>query len=78
MLGFSDGTKDGGYLMANWSIYRAEDLTAMARQYDVKVIFFDGRGGPPARGGEKTHKFYASLGSTMKITKYKLLYKGKP
>jgi phosphoenolpyruvate carboxylase len=22
MLGFSDGTKDGGYLMANWSIYR--------------------------------------------------------
>src|SRR5690606_40892544 len=25
MLGFSDGTKDGGYLMANWSIYRAKD-----------------------------------------------------
>ena len=28
MLGFSDGTKDGGYFMANWSIYKAkEDLT---------------------------------------------------
>ena len=28
MLGFSDGTKDGGYLMANWSIYKAkEELT---------------------------------------------------
>ena len=25
MLGFSDGTKDGGYLMANWSIYKAKE-----------------------------------------------------
>ena len=24
MLGFSDGTKDGGYFMANWSIYVAK------------------------------------------------------
>ena len=25
MLGFSDGTKDGGYLTANWSIYKAKE-----------------------------------------------------
>jgi len=25
MLGFSNGTKDGGYLMTNWSIYKAKD-----------------------------------------------------
>jgi phosphoenolpyruvate carboxylase len=63
MLGFSDGTKDGGYLMANWSIYKAkETITSMSRKYGIKVTFFDGRGGPPARGGGKTHKFYASLG----------------
>ncbi len=61
MLGFSDGTKDGGYLAANWSILQAkENLTSVARKYGVKVIFFDGRGGPPARGGGETHKFYAS------------------
>ncbi|HBK83271.1 MAG TPA: phosphoenolpyruvate carboxylase, partial [Flavobacterium sp.] len=31
MLGFSDGTKDGGYLMANWGIYKAKEaLTAMS------------------------------------------------
>jgi phosphoenolpyruvate carboxylase len=61
MLGFSDGTKDGGYLAANWSILQAkENLTAVARKYGVEVIFFDGRGGPPARGGGETHKFYAS------------------
>lgn len=66
MLGFSDGTKDGGYLMANWAIYKAKEMiTQVSRKHGIKVIFFDGRGGPPARGGGKTHKFYASLGSTI-------------
>ena len=66
MLGFSDGTKDGGYLQANWSIYTAkENLTAISRKYDIKAKFFDGRGGPPSRGGGKTNKFYASLGSSI-------------
>ncbi|MCF7802356.1 MAG: phosphoenolpyruvate carboxylase, partial [Candidatus Marinimicrobia bacterium] len=61
MLGFSDGTKDGGYLQANWSIFQAKErLSAVARDWDVKVVFFDGRGGPPARGGGKTYRFYAS------------------
>jgi phosphoenolpyruvate carboxylase len=61
MLGFSDGTKDGGYLQANWSIFKTkENLSAVCDQYDIKAIFFDGRGGPPARGGGKTHRFYAS------------------
>ena len=61
MLGFSDGTKDGGYLQANWSIFNTkENLTAVCEQYAIKPIFFDGRGGPPARGGGKTHRFYAA------------------
>ena len=52
MLGFSDGTKDG-YMSANWNIYRAkENLTRISKQNDIDVLFFDGRGGPPARGGE--------------------------
>mgnify|MGYP000633117922 CR=1 FL=1 len=63
MLGFSDGTKDGGYLMANWSILKAKEaLTSISRKYGIKVIFFDGRGGPPARGGGNTHQFYSSMG----------------
>ena len=61
MLGFSDGTKDGGYLKANWSIFKTkEKLSVLCDEYDIKAIFFDGRGGPPARGGGKTHRFYAS------------------
>ena len=78
MLGFSDGTKDGGYLMANWSIYKAkENLTLMAREYGIKVIFFDGRGGPPARGGGKTHKFYASMGPTIENNEIQITIQGQ-
>ncbi|HTN21765.1 MAG TPA: phosphoenolpyruvate carboxylase [Pelobium sp.] len=63
MLGFSDSTKDGGYLMANWSLYYAKyRLTSVSRKNGIDLAFFDGRGGPPARGGGKTHKFYASFG----------------
>ena len=61
MLGFSDGTKDGGYLKANWSILKTKEvLSKVCKTHDIKAIFFDGRGGPPARGGGKTHKFYAA------------------
>ncbi|MGJ5642870.1 phosphoenolpyruvate carboxylase [Formosa sp. S-31] len=78
MLGFSDGTKDGGYLMANWAIFQAKErLTEISRKYDVTVIFFDGRGGPPARGGGKTHQFYASLGPTIEDKEVQLTIQGQ-
>ena len=78
MLGFSDGTKDGGYLMANWGIYKAkEQLTTISKEYDIDVIFFDGRGGPPARGGGKTHKFYASMGKNISNKEIQLTIQGQ-
>ncbi|MEO8567900.1 MAG: phosphoenolpyruvate carboxylase [Ginsengibacter sp.] len=78
MLGFSDGTKDGGYLMGNWSIYKTkEELTAASKEYDIDVIFFDGRGGPPARGGGKTHKFYASMGKNISNKEIQLTIQGQ-
>jgi phosphoenolpyruvate carboxylase len=78
MLGFSDGTKDGGYLMANWSIYKAkEELTRISRDHDVDVVFFDGRGGPPSRGGGKTHKFYASMGHNISNKEIQLTIQGQ-
>jgi len=61
MLGFSDGTKDGGYLKANWEIFKTKEvLSGVCEEQSIKAIFFDGRGGPPARGGGKTHRFYAA------------------
>ncbi|MEL0651536.1 phosphoenolpyruvate carboxylase [Algibacter sp. TI.3.09] len=78
MLGFSDGTKDGGYLMANWGIYKAKErLTAISRKHGITAIFFDGRGGPPARGGGKTHQFYSSLGPTIEDKEVQLTIQGQ-
>lgn len=66
MLGFSDGTKDGGYVTANWEIYKAKRrLSSQAARREIAITFFDGRGGPPARGGGNTHRFYRSLGKTV-------------
>ncbi len=78
MLGFSDGTKDGGYLTANWSILKAkESLTKISRKYGVKLKLFDGRGGPPSRGGGNTHQFYSSLGSFIESDEIQLTIQGQ-
>ena len=78
MLGFSDGTKDGGYFMANWSIYIAkETLSLLASEFGIQIAFFDGRGGPPARGGGNTHEFYASMGDQIQSDDIQLTIQGQ-
>jgi len=52
MLGYSDSNKDGGYLAANWALYRAErDLVAAFGDAGVTLVLFHGRGGTVGRGG---------------------------
>ncbi|OBG51697.1 phosphoenolpyruvate carboxylase [Mycolicibacterium fortuitum] len=52
MLGYSDSNKDGGYLAANWALYRAElDLVEAARTTGIRLRLFHGRGGTVGRGG---------------------------
>jgi len=78
MLGFSDGTKDGGYLRANWSIYQTKQaLSKVSRDAGITVLFFDGRGGPPARGGGNTHRFYASLGNDIENVEIQTTIQGQ-
>jgi phosphoenolpyruvate carboxylase len=56
MVGYSDSGKDGGFLAAQWAIYRAQEgLVEVARDSDVELTIFHGRGGSPGRGGGPTH-----------------------
>ncbi|MFW6293635.1 MAG: phosphoenolpyruvate carboxylase, partial [Spirochaetota bacterium] len=78
MLGFSDGTKDGGYVTANWEIFKAKRrLTAQAGRREIDVTFFDGRGGPPARGGGNTHRFYRAMGQSVSSREIHLTIQGQ-
>jgi phosphoenolpyruvate carboxylase len=64
--------------MANFSIFKAkQELSAISAKYGIDVVFFDGRGGPPARGGGKTHKFYASMGSDISNKEIELTVQGQ-
>ena len=62
MLGYSDSTKDGGYLTACWSLYRAQqELVTVAQKNGVELTFFHGRGGSLGRGGGPAARSILSL-----------------
>lgn len=56
MVGYSDSAKDGGYLAAQWYIWRAQrEIARVAKAANVDVTVFHGRGGSTGRGGGPTH-----------------------
>ncbi len=62
MLGYSDSTKDGGYLSACWSLHQAQrELVEIAQQHKVDLTFFHGRGGSLGRGGGPAARSILSL-----------------
>jgi len=62
MLGYSDSTKDGGYLTASWALYQAQrSLDQLAKSHGVELTFFHGRGGSLGRGGGPMARSILSL-----------------
>ncbi len=64
MVGYSDSTKDGGYLAACWGLYKGQaELQHVAAKRGVQVTFFHGRGGSLGRGGGPAARGILSLPS---------------
>lgn len=74
MLGYSDSNKDGGYLAANWQLYRTQkELSAAADRRGIRLCFFHGKGGTIDRGGGMSHRSllaqpHASHNAMVRIT----------
>ncbi len=74
MLGYSDSSKESGFLAANWFLYRAQEaLVATARRHDIALTLFHGRGGAVGRGGGPANRAIlaqapGSVGGRLKFT----------
>jgi len=74
MLGYSDSNKDGGYLAANWFLYRAQkNIAQLADEHGLKLRLFHGKGGTIDRGGGASHRSlraqpHAAHGGRVRIT----------
>jgi phosphoenolpyruvate carboxylase len=74
MVGYSDSNKDGGYLAANWFLYRAQkEMARLADECGIKLRFFHGKGGTIDRGGGASYRSlraqpHAAHGARLRIT----------
>lgn len=74
MLGYSDSSKDGSYLTANWELYNAQrELSRTADKHGIRLRLFHGKGGTIDRGGGVTYRSlmaqpHAAHGARIRVT----------
>ena len=78
MLGYSDSTKDAGYLAANLALYEAQAaLSDWARERDIALTLFHGRGGAVGRGGGPTGRAIRGQAPGSVAGRFKLTEQGE-
>jgi phosphoenolpyruvate carboxylase len=78
MLGYSDGTKDGGYLMANWSIYKAkETITEVSRRTRYQGGIFRWTRRATGAWGRQNTQVLCSLGPTIENHEIQITIQGQ-
>jgi len=78
MVGYSDGSKDGGTLTANWKIYKTQiEVNRLAKEYGIHVEFFHGRGGSLGRGGGALNRSIVSQPPQTSINGVKITEQGE-
>lgn len=74
MLGYSDSSKDGSYLTANWQLFNTQrNLAEIADKHGIELCLFHGKGGTVDRGGGMTYRSlmsqpHAAHGARIRIT----------
>jgi phosphoenolpyruvate carboxylase len=62
VIGYSDTNKEGGIAASRWALQTAQSqLLDTARESNIDLCIFHGRGGPPARGGGRTENLVESV-----------------
>ncbi|HVZ30789.1 MAG TPA: phosphoenolpyruvate carboxylase, partial [Polyangiaceae bacterium] len=78
MLGYSDSNKDGGFLMANIALHRAqEQLARVGEETGVRVRFFHGRGGTVGRGGGRAGRAILAAPAPSRTGQFRLTEQGE-
>jgi phosphoenolpyruvate carboxylase len=78
MIGYSDSAKDAGLLAAHVALHQLQgQLARWAREQDVKLTFFHGRGGSMGRGGGPLNRAIRGQGGGSVDGRFKVTEQGE-